>query len=116
MGRILLVDSDEHFLELARLSLEEKLGVEIVIASTAEEAVSILKKGIAFHLVISDYQKDVLNFLISRNSSIPFFYFTDEKRIEIPFTPTMFLGVFRKNQFEQLCKSVELVLKKSGRK
>ncbi len=112
MGKILLVDSDEHFLELARLSLEEKTGEEVIVAKTAEEAIGILKKGNVFSLAISDYQPEVLSFLISSNSSTPFFYFTDEERIEIPFTPTMFLGVFRRKQFIEMCNSIIHLLRK----
>lgn len=112
MSKILLIDKDEHFLELARLSLEELLEAEILTVPTDTEALNILKKGLSFNLIISDYQKEVLSHLVSKNSTIPFFYFTDEQRIEIPFTPTMFIGIFRKNQFKELCDSVIHLLKK----
>lgn len=112
MKRILLIDRDEHFLELARLGLEERLGLEIVTLPSAEEAINLLKKEICFDLVISDYQEEALLYLVSKKSSIPFFYFTDEQRIEIPFTPTMFLGVFRRSQFKELCESVVHLLRK----
>lgn len=112
MKRILLIDRDEHFLELARLSLEERLGVEILTTPTAMEAISMLKKEISLNLVISDYQEETLFFLVSKKSTIPFLYFTDEHRIEIPFTPTMFLGVFRRSQFKELCESVVHLLKR----
>ena len=112
MKRILLIDMDEHFLELARLGLEERLGLEIVTLVSAEEAINLLKKEISFDLVISDYQEETLLFLVSEKSVVPFFYFTDEHRIEIPFTPTMFVGVFRRRQFKELCESVIHLMKR----
>lgn len=112
MTKILLIDGDLQFSELARLSLEEQIGAEVIIATTENEAISIIKKEAPISLIISDYQEGVLAFLISDKSTVPFFYLTDEKRIEIPFTPTMFVGVFRRSQFKQLCESAIHLLKR----
>lgn len=119
MRRILLVDSDSNFLELARLGLEENVGAEVVCATGVTEAVYQLNRGNKFDLIISEYiltdgtGLDLLRFQISQSSSIPFLFFTHASRLEIPYTSTGFIGVFGKNEFDQLCSSVKLILGKT---
>lgn len=119
MKRILLVDNDENFVDIARISLEEKTGAEVIIASGGNEAIHLLSKGNRFDLIISEYDMpqgtglDLLKHQLSRNSSIPFFFFTHAIRIEIPYSSQGFVGVFGKNQFVQLCTSTNHILNKS---
>ena len=115
MGKILLVNRDEDLLELARLGLEDKTGEDILIARTAREAIGILNRAYDFSLVVCDNQSEVLNFLISQKSRVPFLYFTDDIALEIPFTPTIFIGIWRKNQFCEMCNSIESILHKHHR-
>lgn len=119
MGRILMVDSDSNFLELVRIGLEENIGAEVICSASVREAVYQLSKGISFDLIISEYiltegaGLDLLRFQISQSSSIPFFFFTHASRLEIPYNSTGFIGVFGKNEFDQLCSSVKLILAKA---
>lgn len=118
MKRILLVDNDENFVDIARISLEEKTGAEVIMASGGNEAIHLLSKGNRFDLIISEYDMpqgsglDILKHEISRKSSIPFFFFTNTIRIEIPYSPLGFIGVFGKNQFVQLCASISHIFNK----
>lgn len=115
MGKILLVNQDEDLLELVRLGLEDKTGEEVLIVKSAREAIGILNREYDFSLVVCDNQKEVLNFLISQNSSVPFFYFTDDTSLEIPFTSTMFIGIWRKSQFPKMCDSATTILHRPRR-
>lgn len=118
MKRILLVDSDDNFVDIARLSLEENTGAEVIRASGGNEAIHLLSKGNQFDLIISEYIMplgtglDLLKHQIYQSSSIPFFFFTHATRIEIPYSPKGFIGVFGKNQFEQLCTSINHIFSK----
>lgn len=88
--------------------------MEVLTVPTALEAISILKKETSLNLVISDYQEKILFFLVSKNLQFLFFYFTDEHGIEIPFIPSMLLGVLGRSQFKELCESVIHLLKRKN--
>ena len=111
MGKILLVNQDQDLLERVRLGLEDKTGEEILIVRTAREAIGILNKEYEFCMVIRDNQSEVLNFLISQNSTISFLYFPDDINLELPFT-SIFLGIWRKNKFSEMCESIGSILRK----
>ena len=115
MGKILLVNQDKDLLELARLGLEEKTSEEVIVARTAIEAIGILNKAYDFSLVICDNESEVLNFLISQKSTVPFFYFTDDISLKVPYTSYMFIGVWRKIQFLEMCDSVTSILRRPRR-
>lgn len=110
MGKILLVNQDENLLELMRISLEEVTREEVLIASTPTYAIALIQKH-PFRLIISDNQSSILFHLIVQDSTMPFLFFTDDFSIEIPFTSKMFIGVWRTNQFEDLCSSIAHLLK-----
>lgn len=110
MGKILLVNQDKNILDLMRIILEEETAEEVLIAITTPEAISLLKKH-HFRLVISDNGNDILLYLISNNSNISFLFFTDDSRLEIPFTSNMFIGIWRSNQFKDMCRSIVHLLK-----
>lgn len=118
MVKILLVSSDKDFIELARLSFEEKFGCDVICTLSANGAIGELKKVADFKVIISEYilqsgtGVDILKYKMSENLLMPFFLFTDETRLELPYCPDSFVGVFKKDQFEKLCNSVELILRK----
>ena len=110
MGKILLVNQDENMLEFTRITLEEMTAEEVLVATTSSQAIALLMKH-SFRLVISDNQNGVLLHLIAHSSEIPFLFFTDDKALIIPFTPKMFIGIWRINQFKDMCSSIVHLLK-----
>lgn len=115
MGKILYIDSAENTSELFRLGLEERTGMEVIVASSAREAIRILKKEYSILLIISDHQSECLAFIREKGLGIPFFYFTDEEKLMIPFSPINLISVWRRNQFEELCNSIIAILHKQHR-
>lgn len=110
MGKILLVNQDENLLELMRISLEEVMREEVLIASTPLLAIALMHEH-NFRLIVSDNQSSILFHLIEQDTIMPFLFFTDDINIEIPFTSKMFIGVWRTNQFEDMRFSIAHLLK-----
>jgi CheY-like chemotaxis protein len=118
MGRLLLLSNDNDFLELMRLSFEEKFGCEVICSSSGKDGIRQLQRRVDFDVIVSDYNYDsleLLRFKIASNIIIPYFFFTDERKIEAIYSPKSFVGIFRKNQFELLCGSIEYILRKKSR-
>lgn len=119
MGRILLVSSDEDFLELVRLSFEERFGCEVICSPNDKDGIRQLQRRADFDVIVSEYNIlpnngfELLRFRTSSNMLIPFFIFTDATKMEILYSPNSFVGVFRKNQFTQLSDSIEYILRKN---
>ncbi|MDH7507799.1 MAG: PAS domain S-box protein [Methanomassiliicoccales archaeon] len=86
--RILLVDDELPFLEIAKgfLELEEKFRADI--ASSVDEALKLLQKN-CYDAIISDYQMgdstgiDLLKTIRSQGNQIPFILFTGKGREEV---------------------------------
>jgi DNA-binding NtrC family response regulator len=120
MGRLLLVSADKNFIELARLSFEESFGCEVVCSSNAKSAIRELTRRTDFNVIVSEYNLqggsgiDILKYKMSQNLLMPFFLFTDETSLDLPYCPNSFVGIFKTNQFEKLCESIELILRKKS--
>jgi PAS domain S-box-containing protein len=97
--RILHVDDDIAFLELAKQCLELHTDMQVESANSAEEALKKLETS-KFDVIISDYQMaekdglELLKELNSRNVAIPFVLLTGKSRDEIG-VKALDLGAFR---------------------
>lgn len=54
MARILFVDDNEDIREMCRMKFR-MMNIDVVIASSGNEAVAILKKDSGFDVIVSDY-------------------------------------------------------------
>jgi PAS domain S-box-containing protein len=97
--RILHVDDDDAFLNMAKQCLELQTDIQVESAHSAKEALEKLKTK-SFDVIVSDYQmaeKDGLEFLRELNASgnkIPFILFTGKGRDEVA-VKALNLGAFR---------------------
>lgn len=82
MIRILYVDDDVDFQELVRDNVRQRLGFEIVTASSGNEAIGLFNQGRRYDLVISDYEMpngsghDLFRYLTDNRISGLFILFT----------------------------------------
>ncbi|WGI17866.1 PAS domain S-box protein [Methanonatronarchaeum sp. AMET-Sl] len=89
-SKVLLVDDEPDFLDLAKIYLEqEDIDLEVETTSSIEEALKLIKNN-NFDCIVSDYQMpdiDGLEFLElireDRESDIPFILFTGKGREEV---------------------------------
>jgi PAS domain S-box-containing protein len=97
--KILHVDDDAAFLNMAKQCLELQSDIKVESANSVEEALSLIEKS-KFDVIVSDFQmaeKNGLEFLKelkSRNIPIPFILFTGKSRDEVGLK-ALNLGAFR---------------------
>lgn len=112
---VIFVEDDEDIRELVTRQLKKRLRdvpVQFQTASSGNEAISLLKAGNEFHLIISDYHMkngtgaDLLCYICERALPIPFVLFTSEPEPELPCIHDQFLGVVAKMQIDRLVDCV----------
>ncbi len=88
MTRVLYIDDESSLLTLTQLYLKEEAGLDVEIATTAEEGLSLLQKS-SYDAIISDYDMpdiDGIQFLKlvrDYDLAIPFIIFTGKGREEV---------------------------------
>jgi PAS domain S-box-containing protein len=88
MIRVLYIDDEPALLTLTQIYLKEEAGLDVEIASSAEEGLALLKT-IPFDAIISDYEMpdidgiDFLKMIRSFDLAIPFIIFTGKGREEV---------------------------------
>ncbi|UCE44648.1 MAG: PAS domain S-box protein [Methanobacteriota archaeon] len=86
--KVLCVDDEERFLELAKLMIERSGKIYIDVAESGEEALAALKRT-EYEVVVSDYSMpgmngiELLKTLRAQNDSTPFIMFTGKGREDV---------------------------------
>lgn len=108
MFRVLLVDDDESLRQLLAYKLKQDFGFVINEASSGYEAISLIKQGAKYSLIVSDYNMpdgngaEFQNYLVEHNIKSLFFFYTSEAGIEINPAHKYFLGVIAKPHIQKL--------------
>jgi len=88
MTRVLYIDDEPSLLTLTQLYLKEEAGLDVEIATSAEDGVDLLKKSV-YDAIISDYDMpdldgiDFLKMVRAYDLTIPFIIFTGKGREEV---------------------------------
>ena len=115
MFKVLLVDDDESLRRLLVHKLKQDFGFMIDEASSGFDAIKLIKQGIKYSLIISDYNMpdgngaDLQDFLVENNIPSYFFFYTSEAQVKVNQSHQKFVGVIQKPNIEQLF--TELVFK-----
>jgi len=115
MFRVLLVDDDESLRQLIVHKLKQDFGFVTDEASSGFDAIKLIKQGIKYSLIISDYNMpdgngaDLQDFLVENNIPSYFFFYTSEAQVKVNQSHQRFVGVIQKPNIEQLF--TELVFK-----
>lgn len=89
MFRVLLVDDDESLRHLLVYRLKQDFGFVVDEASSGLDAISLIKRGAKYSLIISDYSMPdgdgsvLQNYLVDNNIKSFFFFYTSEANVEI---------------------------------
>ena len=115
MFKVLLVDDDESLRRLLVHKLKQDFGFMIDEASSGFDAIKLIKQGIKYSLIISDYNMpdgngaDLQDFLVENNIQSYFFFYTSEAHVTVNQSHQKFVGVIQKPSIEKLF--TELVFK-----
>ena len=123
MFKVLLVDDDESLRRLLVHKLKQDFGFMIDEASSGFDAIKLIKQGIKYSLIISDYNMpdgngaDLQDFLVEYNIQSYFFFYTSEANVKINPSHKSFLGLIEKPQFQELLEKLVFeicISKKNG--
>ena len=116
MNKILLIEDNFHLREIIKIKLHYDCNVEVETASSAIEAIEMLKRNPIYTFIICDYimsEKNgihVLRYLEGTDLNIPFVFFTSTINLEIETIYPMYLGIIYKLEYERLVKSIITIL------
>lgn len=88
MTRVLYIDDESALLTLTQIYLKEEAGLDVDIASSAEEGLILLKQSV-YDAIISDYEMpdidgiQFLKMIRAYDTTIPFIIFTGKGREEV---------------------------------
>lgn len=112
MLRILYVDDNSQYRWMVSEAIKKKLGINIELASSGNEAIGLLSQGHRYSVIISDYSMpdgngaDLYRHIVENKIFNLFILFTshdDDARIRSQFVGKIFLGIVSKANLRELC-------------
>lgn len=119
--KILIVDDEVDLLEIAydQITLNFQ-NIAISMVKSGNDAISLIKEGQEFDLIISDYNMpdgngtELLKFITSENYPSFFILYTSHLKPELPeLKNERFLGVIEKFKFDELFEGINKSFLKS---
>jgi len=109
--KVLVIDDHSEIRDIIKFYLRNT-GIEVRECSCGNQAITILKTGEIFDLVISDYQMpngnglDVMRHLSQSEAMTAFILFTSFWGLEVPIPYAPFLGLISKNDPQKFLNAV----------